>query len=408
MARQRLRLMLTMMGAFALALSGYGQTECISVTTRVSADEIESLLRSGDTRLVAWGAYFAGESSDDGVVTTMLQLIERGIQPRREPYTGKYFTCPGVTDPQTAMSVILDALIKRNEKVPPEALATIEASFPNQAVILSARLSSEKAWPLLERWYESGKVEDHSPLSREVWQRGMFARVASMLMAKDPPSGFAADVLAESKQGLVVSVPNGTSSALKAKRKPGDPKFHCEDELRYPPPDGAPPLVLYAIEENKPQKDADYEEDHLLVEGGGDRITFRRAPAGMVLGSCYSLSPPSDETRYRLVAEMLGVKEAQMPWKLREEITLRWESKEKFLLELGNEVSLAEAKLHATIDELYTRGFLTRSEADSTRPKLLVEVHDDRRLPNGQWDLHEPPLPELAFRDARTLYGISP
>lgn len=385
------------------AAACFARGECPSVSSKLSVDDIQTLLRSGDRTLTAWGAYFAGESSDDRVVTTMLQLAERGIPPRsqRDPYLGPYFGCVGSPYPDPAMLEILDALIKRREIVPPEVLSAVDDSYPVEAFILASRLPPEKAGPLFERWYYRAEAVSPWGVSRQGANQVLLARLSAMMMAKSPPPGFAASILAGSGERMVVSVANDPARSS----YPSPIELYrdrCSDVPSNFPLENLPPLVQYAIEENKPQSDPDYDESHLLVTSGGDRITFRSAPASMSLSRCYIPRPLNVETRHHLLAEMLGVSNDQMPWKTRLNVTLHWESNPRFELDLRRWIESEERKLRATVEALRASGMLTQSEADSTRPRLSVSVYDDRQEVAFNSKPTGAPLPRLAFQNPQT------
>jgi len=93
-----------------------------------------------------------------------------------------------------------------------------------------------------------------------------------------------------------------------------------------------------------------------------------------------------------------------MPWSVQETITVPWTNDGQFLLDLSKQVYLEEGKLRATVQRLYAKGLLTRSEAESTRPKLWIIAFDDRQPTQPA----NPALPRLTVQDSRTTYRISP
>lgn len=275
----KLRILLLAAFVTGLAATGIAQEKCgLSAGSKLSADEIEILLESGNPTLTAWGAYFAGYSSNERVVTSMLRILERGVlsPPEGGLYLGPYRSCFSLPNADEPWSEILAALIHRHELVPPEVLSVIAARFPAQAVILAARLPMEEAAPLLEKWYDLGaSYEKSRPGQGNIV---ILSRVAAMLMSKSPPPEFAATVLADSEERLIVSVVSekpslspGPASILASKGK-------CEDKYEpslFPTLDGEPPHLKYVIEENKHDKSGDPEPDQILVTAGEDRITYR-------------------------------------------------------------------------------------------------------------------------------------
>jgi len=357
--------------------------------TKANAELIEKFLHSDDQRMVTFGANFAAENDDEGIVTTMLQLVARWNPQQVDPYH---------PDPEQliAMSEILYALIERKVQVPPEALAAVASSFPEQTLILASRLSSDDAEPLLLKWYERGEGVEPLRMALEPRDKLLLARIAAMKLSKAPPPGFAASVLSLSEERLVVCV-TGADWHGDYRCKPGQHENgKCPDEVEGPPKSGWPPLFQYSLEENSPASD----DDGVLVEAGGDRITWRRTPANWQLSGCYSPSPLTNETRHRLLAQMLRVPEEEMPWQLRRYAVLPWESDEKFLLELESQVNFEEGKLRASVEALYAKGLLTKAEAAAARPRLWLAVFDDRKPAEPA----NAPLPILKIRDPRTAY----
>ena len=389
--------------------TGLAQRECLSVGSRLSVEDIQTFLRSGSMDLIAWGAYFAGESSDDGVITTMLQLMDRGVTSftPAEPYRGPYSSCSANVTTEAAMLEILDALIKRRVAVPSEAISAAAASHPAQAFILATRLPPERSRALFEGWYYSARSDYDANLRQDERILIGLARLSAMMLAKSPPPGFAAHLLASSEERMIVSVTSDKSGFP-------DPPIGvglsgaCKDNPNYAVPEHFPPIVQYGLEENKPEKDPDFEPDHLLVTSGGDRITYRAAPVGMALNVCYPVRALTPETRRHLIAEMLRVREDQIPWKARVDVAIRWESRKDFEATMRVTVGTAEEKLRMTTEAMYKMGLLTADEAHVTRPRLTVSAYDDRWPSNNGQEAIAHPLPELKFQDTRTSFELPP
>jgi hypothetical protein len=359
-----------------------------------SAVPIEQLLRSHDPRLVALGASQAADSQDDAAITIMLRMVERWDPAQRHRYQNG--------DRFDAMIVILDTLIQRKEVVPPASLTAIAYAFPDQALILAARLPFEDAEPLLQSWYESGAGVSRARLDRDGEDRLLLARVSAMMLAKNRAMGFAASVLADSEERFAVSVTSDGSNGVDRCLVDCETKPACQAEVAGQPKEDWPLLYQYTLEENQPDKDNNgpLVKGSFLIEAGGDRIAFRRVPAEVSLNYCYYPSPLTSVTRHHLVAEMLGVDDTRIPWSVQTNLTLPWENDKQFLRELGDQVGAEEARLRATVYAFFAKGLLTRSEMDSTRPRLSVIVFDDRQ-PAKPANLA---LPPLAVRDSRTTF----
>lgn len=308
----------------------------------------------------------------------MSQLAERWTPP----------SSPNWTYEQDEMSEVLYALIEQNATVSAKALSAIAPSFPNQALILAARLPLSKVTPLLEKWYyagENNKIKD-SKKDLNDWNRSELARVSAMMLSKAPPPGFAASILARSEEHFYIFVTNEKGPWMGG----GGGIGSCGDGGGGRPPDGWPPLFFYDIEENKPKT-----RDPLLVAAGGDRITWRTISISTGWGSCFGVHSLDDENRYHLLAALLGRSENQLAWKLRDQTTIYWESNPKYLLDLQSVVHSEEAKFEVTIGALRKKRLLTTEDAGVIRPELLITISDHRKPP-------VPPLPQPIHLDPRT------
>jgi hypothetical protein len=358
---------------------------------------IEPLLRNHDPRLVALGAWEAGYRGNDTEISILKDKVERWDPAQRHRFQdGERFD---------AMTVILDTLIQRGEVVTPAGVTAIAYAFPDQALILATRLPFDDAEPILLSWYESGESVSRAHPDAEGVNRLMMARVAAMILSKRNPQAIAARLLADSVERLAVSVPNDVSNGLDRCLVGCETKAPCLTEFSDPAPVGWPHIFQYTLEENKPQADnaGPLVNGPLLIEAGGDRITYRRVEAETHLNYCYYPTPLTAETRHRLLAQMLGVDDKQMPWAVQMNLTLPWVNDEQFLLELTEQVNAEESRLRTTVKTFYAKGLITSGQVDSIRPKLSVVVFDDR----AQTVPANPSLPTLPVKDSRTTYRIS-
>jgi hypothetical protein len=206
-----------------------------------------------------------------------------------------------------------------------------------------------------------------------------------MLLSKAPPPGFAASVLAEFEEKLHVTVVSGNYGV-----GGGGASSSCGDGFGRGIPPGWPPLFSYGAEENKSET-----HDPVLVRAGGDTITYHRIDQHTGWGTCFDPHPITAATRSHLLVEMLGAVAKKTPWAVEKNDTISWEDPDQFLRALQNRIDEEENDLHALAEALYARHDLTREEADSVRPRLAVEIFDDRVAGS-------PPLPHLDPRDPRT------
>lgn len=371
---------LTCVALLPLALAtrkGIAQDEALTVQSRPSTNDIRKWLDSGDSRQIAWAAYFANKQAGKSTVEEMLKLVGRWTVPTLDQH--------GWTAKTDAMSEVLDTLIQRNERVPASVVPTIATTFPVQAAILASRLSHSDSARLLLGWYGERSDPKHT----------LLPRISAMMLAKAPPLGFASSILAESEERLEVSVQSPPSD-LGTGFGYGYGSFggSCGDSIELSKPDW-PPMFMYIIEENSPRL-----RHPSLVVAGGDRITYRRVNKSGMWGSCFFPRPLNAETRLSLVAEMQGISKKRLPWKAVQSSRIYFESNATFLSELRKLVADEESKLNATSKSLFRKGLLTQSEGWAIRPKLSVLVFDDRKSDG-------PVLPVMTSDDPRTSVSLS-
>lgn len=365
----RLRLLLIATAVAAACGFVRAQEGEITADAKASHEQIRGWLGSGEPRLVAWGAYFARANADSGATAAMVKLSEEWTAPEgNEDETGRAET--------NAMADVLDALIVGKAKVSVEGIAAVAGSFPNQALILASRLPAAEAAPLLMSWYGEREDKDHK----------LLARAAAMLLSKAPPPGFAASVVSESEEQMQVTVVSGNYGVGYG----GSAMGSCGDGFGVSAPAGWPPLFLYGIEENSSGT-----HDPVLVRAGGDTVTYHRIDESTGWGSCSDPRPLTAVTRVHLVTQMLGGDEKRIPWAVSRSVSIQWENDGQFVRALQEAIDQEEAQAHFTVEDLFGRGFLSRDEADSVRPKLAVTVYDER-------EAGSPALPKVEAGDPRT------
>jgi hypothetical protein len=139
-------------------------------------------------------------------------------------------------------------------------------------------------------------------------------------------------------------------------------------------PQGWPPLFGYIIEENQGDM-----QDPLLVEGGIDRLTYSRVEGAFQ--SRIRIRSLDDETRQELLAEMLGVEPASLGWTPGRQIAIEWRGQQELTAELDALRDGQESALRKNIEDFYAAGLITNEEAVSSRPRLAIEVSDQRQIP---------------------------
>lgn len=353
---------------------------------------IEPLLRHSEPRLVALGAWEMLDRQDDTYIPLLLKMVERWDPAQRHGVENE--------DAYDAMAVILDVLIQRNQAVSPAGVTAIADAFPDQALILAARLPMEDAEPILFSWYQAGERPRNTGSPQDFGIRQMKARVAAMILVANRPADIAAGLVADSEERLAVSVPNSGAQGVDRCLMQCDPKPACVAETADEPRMGWPPIHRYVIEE-----DAPWAEDAapLLVAAGGNRITYRRVPAEVRLDACYFPDPLGPLTRHRLLAEMLQVNDESMPWSAQMNLTVPWMDDREFLNRLTDQIHLGETRLRATVSALFQKGLLTKSQMAMTRPRFTVLLFDDRQPAQPA----HAALPLMPAQDPRTTCRIS-
>src|SRR5579863_1674 len=140
---------------------------------------IEPLLRNADPRLVAMGAWEVIRRQDDSETQLLIDLAERWDPERwNTQEKGDWFD---------AMTVVLDALIQRRVMVSPAAVLAVAPAFPDQALILAARMSPRDAEPILLSWYQAGRGVHRAGVDGENPTRVLLGRIAAMFLARDDP-----------------------------------------------------------------------------------------------------------------------------------------------------------------------------------------------------------------------------
>lgn len=341
-----------------------------------TCNDIQACLGSDDPRIVAWGAYVASIRNDDADLPMLLRLVDRWNMPKRAATPQDYQKI-------AAMSAVLDAVIQTGHTVSAARLTSIAEIFPAQALIFASRHPVSEVAPLLLAQYNRRKRSSNEDM----------ARIAAMMLAKAPPKGFAASVLAESEEQMFVSVVSKRSTVHLV------PGIGCGDGFGGGEPAGWPPLFDYAFEENSGRKDL------VLVQAGGDRITcIRHASGGW--GSCHEPRPLTSVTRHHLLAEMLGQNPKSTQWQAHQFVTLQWKSRNQFRRDLHRQIAEEEAKIKNTVRALYAKKLLTETEVQSVQPKLSVTVSDERGTPDSLPRL-VPRYPRVTinfYRDRRLLY----
>lgn len=251
---------------------------------------------------------------------------------------------------------LLDALIQEDVHPPVATIRTVAGSFPEQALVLAGRLPLSESRGMLDSWTR-GETRDPSEL---------LARVASMMLAKEPDSSFVARVVAASEESLIVSV---TSGDVGSSTGGGS----CGDSVGRSIFQGWPQVYRYELVENDPNASA-----LPVVDLDGDRIDVLRVEENAGWGSCGDQVERLDPTtRHRLIAHWLGVRSEEMKWQPVEQVSIVWTSKADYERQLGEAIDSHRQKLRESVEMLHKRGLLTDDSAQSLTPRLVVSITCD-------------------------------
>jgi hypothetical protein len=351
---------LTLTLILTMASPARTQQAPITSKTPVDSETLHQWLHSGDPRLIAWAADFTRRTHDPKMISEMPALLEHWVVPQ----------AIGDSESQAAqlraVTAVLDTLIQENVQVPVPAIAAVAEHFAPQAAILISRLPLSESRATLEDWTYGETGE---------WSGRTLARIASMMLAKDPGAsrtffnndlgnlGFVASVVAASEQDLRITVTSGEirSEAVATNT--------CGDFLSRKLSPQWPQVYTYDLEENDPQTTMP-----VVVDLDGDVIVSRRFEENMPWGSCYGVHWLDSSTRHRLIAYWLGVADKKMSWQPVERFTIIWKNKAEYQMQLGEITEAQREKLHATVEALRQRGLFTEREAATVAPKLIVTV----------------------------------
>ena len=343
---------------FAMAGALPAQEQIITPEMRVDYDTLHQWLHGGDPRLIAWAADFARRGHDAQLLAEMPALLEHWTMPPL--YGGD----EAQQAERRAVQAVLDALIQENAKLPIPAIDTVAPAFPAQAAILIGRLPLSESRVTLGDWTygETGS-----------WRGRLLARIASMMLAKDPGNslsygehgmlGFVASIISASEEDLYIAV----SPSMVSHGNIGSGV--CGDYVGHKLTPGWPQVYTYDLVEDDAQVSAP-----VVVDLDGDRIISRRFEENNPWGSCNGVRGLDRSTRHKIIAYWLGVSEKEMSWQPVENVTIVWTDKAAYQLQLGEIVEAQRKKLRATVEALRQRGLLRESETADLSPRLYVTV----------------------------------
>ena len=330
----------------------------ITPETPVSNVILDQWLHSGDPRLIAWAATFAQQTHDAKIVAEMPSLLDHW------PVPEIFGDEKSQASQKRAVGAVLDALIQENVHVSASTINSIAESYPAAASVLISRLPLSESRQTLDDWIYG---------ATGAWGGRTLARVASMMLAKDP--GTSRAVWNGDLVGFVASVVGASEAELHIKIKAtnaigeGTGMGACGDSMGRELTPGWPQVYSYFLSENDPQA-----ATHIVIDLDGDSIAFTRIKENGGWGSCYGVKWLDSSTRHRLIAHWLGVEDNQVPWHPAETFTIVWTNKKDYEQQVGQITELQREKLQTTVQTLQKRGFLTEGEAATVLPKLVITI----------------------------------
>ncbi len=363
-----LRHRLLTVSCLLLILSYPAGTQNASTTAGSPPDQsIESLLASGQPRLVAWGAHEALVAQRRDLIPDLLSLAAQWQAlppPDPDKWRAEDDLPQDQLDERDAMAAVLDSLIQMNASVPADMLGTLAPDFGNDVAVLLSRMPTPDAVRLALQFYHS--LPAHAYALRYV---------SAAMLALHPPPGFAADLLS-----------NTTIYAWLFIIRPGSESIgfaHGEGDCFSPGPGALrkdwPLTGQYMLHRDYVPNDKKYIA--MLLVGGIDPIYATREEftryRAETCGTSLGVSLGSKESR-RLLAEMLGIAPEAIPWQVEIQTHIEFRSLQQFYRDLLAFVAAEQAKYRMTVADLVAHNLMTELEAEQSLPTLKLWVRDKR------------------------------
>jgi hypothetical protein len=316
-------------------------------------------LHSGEPRLVAWGAHDALVSRNPYLVPDLLAVAsEWQLLSSQRPCD---WACPELSpelkEQRLAMASVLDALIQMNVAVPVDSLRSLAPDFGNAVAVLLARLPGDESAALRLEFYRSRPGQAYG-----------LQYVCAAVLAMHPNAEFAEDLLGNTmvEARIFVMLPDSEGIGIGSA---GSWASSAEE-----PRENWPKIGQYKLSKEKT-------DGAFVVVGGIDPIYASREEASRYLGDGPRMAIDvvlGPEERRRLIAELLGAKPEEIPWKTSAETTIRYETMEQFKIDLLAFVAEQEQKYRQTAEALEARDLLAGSEVLQSLPQLELKLVDVR------------------------------
>lgn len=347
-----------------LPFAAHAQTSPISATPH----EIAQWLRSGDPRMVAWGAYFAAKTADVEELPVLASLAEnyRALPPQEVDGKGRpIFRLPEQEQYFDSMQAVLDSLIQLHGTVAYDGVMAILSDFPAQALTLFATM------PEPERSHHAAAVYATRDRSEEPydWQHlahQQMVHMAAAILSLKPPPGFTGTLLNETTVTLKISVRDDDD--VREGAFPGSLCIHAREPTAHP---GWPQPYTYIVEER--WKDQNPAEGILIP--GEPAITTRRDRDN---SSCSIITGLTSVQRLRVAEEEAAFPPSAMGSGVLQYDTLHYPGAVNYPAAVAALIDRHKQSLRTLVSALVQKSHLTPAEAAATMPAFSVEILDER------------------------------
>lgn len=374
-AEERLTKMLkSLVFILILVSSAFGVAQAPMQGKLPPEETVSAWLRSGEPRLVAWGAADALKMQDAALVPEMVGLMRQWVNlPKYEANGTHQPWSVADRERQLAMAEVLDTLIQMKATVDLDAVRSIETDFPDQAIILVARMRPEMQGAIVMPWFEAAD----DPRALHVMT---LRRAAAAMLALHPVPGFTAELVRGITVHLTLAVVSG-NSGIGMGFGSGD----CAGAGVPLPLSEWPQIWWDSVRETYPNAETDKAE--VLIDGV-DAIHVVRGPRP--LDRCPTGLWLDDRRRARLLAQMLKMKPEDLTWRQGPVVRIAYENDAQYVADVRRVLDEKLRMFRATAQQMRDAGLITSEEETNAVPRLQVRVWDQRDSATER-----PPLPEL-------------
>jgi hypothetical protein len=326
---------------------------------------VSAWIRSGEPRLMAWGAYYTQKMQDRALVAELVGATRQWQElPHRDwaQDSGPSEAWDKISQQQEAEGDVLATLIEMKATLDVDVLRRLAPDFAGPVTVMVARMPPEAVQGLLMEWF-------HLPVGRDAWYfNHSLQRVAAAMLALHPAPGFVHDLLQETRVRLVVEVVPPGGGLMQGLSSEGGAGIALKA-----PRAGWPPLRWYFVRESYRGNDTG-----AVLIPGIDPIRYGVSTQTAGFGPSWL----TNRTRGRLIAQMLGVKPAELTWGERREQMIRYQSDSQYLAEFNGILDAEEKGIAASLQSFQEKGMLLAEESRTAWPQVDVLL----------WDLREKPI----------------